>query len=229
MNTEQYTKEYKAENGLKYVVIDIETIPNPDMLKMLPEPAIDSRLKDPAKVAQARIDAKDAQLAKMALSPLTGKVACIGYFDDTNGFTQMATLDAPDSEKTILDNFYEILTTPIVPITYNGKAFDIPFIFKRGIMLGCTWATIPEMKRFTDRYKSGDNHIDVMTEFCSYGEYEKLDNLSRYILGYGKPEFDVTQIAFLMKTPEGCKQVTDYCLADCEITWKLAKKMGFVK
>lgn len=229
MNTEQYTKEYKLENAPKFVVIDIETIPNPDMVQFLPEPKIDSRLKDPAKVAEARMNAKDEQLSKMALSPLTGKVVCIGYFDDSNGFTQMATLDAPASEKAILDNFYEILSTPIVPITYNGKAFDIPFIFKRGIMLGCTWATIPEMKRFTDRYKSGDNHIDVMTEFCNYGEYEKLDNLSRYMLGYGKPEFDVTQIAVLMKTPEGCKQVSDYCLADCEITWKLAKKMGFVK
>ncbi len=227
MNTADTTREWQAGHTPKYVVIDIETIPNPDMVKMLPEPSIDSRLKDPAKVAQAKVDAADAQLNKMALSPLTGKVACIGYYDEVNGFTQMATLDAPDAEKSILDYFYQILKTPIIPITYNGKAFDIPFIFKRGIMLGCEWATIPEMKLYSDRYSSV--HIDIMTEFCNYGEYEKLDNLSRYILGYGKPEFDVTQIAVLMKTQIGCKQVSDYCLSDCEITWKLAKKMGFVK
>lgn len=225
---QEFTKaDYIAACAKKYMVVDIETIPNPDMVKLLPEPSIDSRLKDPAKVAEARINAKQTQLEKMALSPLTGKVACIGYANEET--RNASVVNEETSEKDLLDQFYNTITQQgYIPITYNGKLFDLPFIFKRGIMLGCEWATIPVMKVFTDRYKSADTHIDVMAEFCNYGEYEKLDNLARFILGQGKVEFDVTRIADLIQTEAGANTVMEYCLSDCDITWKLAKKMGFI-
>jgi DNA polymerase elongation subunit (family B) len=83
------------------------------------------------------------------------------------------------------------------------------------------------MKLFTDRYKSGVAHIDLMVEFCNYGEYEKLDNLARFILGSQKVEFDYREIPELLKTDEGKAKITEYCLKDCELTYKLAKRMGF--
>ncbi len=206
---------------MKQIVIDIETIPNLDVVDLLPEPKIDSRLKDPAKIEEAKKEARQAQIDKMALSPLTGKVAFVGFF--SNGkFLNAINFD----EKEMLDAAYELMTNSQI-ITYNGKNFDIPFIFKRGIILGCEWASIPAMKKFTDRY--AERHIDLMQEFCNWGEWEKLDNLARFILGEKKAEFDVTKIAELIKTPEGLQQVSDYCKKDCEITWKLAKKLGFIK
>lgn len=205
---------------MKQIVIDIETIPNLDVVNLLPEPKIDSRLKDPAKIEEAKKEAIQTQLDKMALSPLTGKVAYIGYVTDT-GFNGLHY-----NEKEMLDTVYSLMMDNQI-ITYNGKNFDIPFIFKRGIILGCAWASIPDMKKFTDRY--AENHIDLMQEFCNWGEWEKLDNLARFILGEKKVDFDVTKIAELIKTPEGLQQVADYCKKDCEIAWRLAKKLGFIQ
>lgn len=219
MNTAAYTRQWKNENN-NQLVIDIETMPNPDVIYLLPEPKIDARLKDPAKIAEAKAEGRAAQIEKMALSPLTGKIAAIGIVGEFGGECII------DDEKIMLDAAYEAIQSFQI-ITYNGKSFDIPFIFKRGIILGCTWATIPEMKLYTDRYKSGIAHIDLMVEFCNYGEYEKLDNLARFILGSQKVEFDFRQIPELLKTDEGKAKIKEYCLKDCELTLKLAKRMGF--
>jgi len=217
MQTEDYTKKMKENNQ---IVIDIETYANMEVLDILPEPSIDSRLKDPEKVEAAQAEARAKQIDKMALSPLTGKIACIGFYN-----LDVKQVLFADSEKELLDTFWQFAEYKTL-VTYNGKLFDVPFIFKRGIILGCEWATITNMKRFTDRYKS-EKHIDLMAEFCNFGEYEKLDTLAKFILGEGKIDFDFKQIPELMKTPEGRLQIEEYCLRDCEITWKLAKRMGY--
>jgi DNA polymerase elongation subunit (family B) len=219
MNATAYTQKWKSDNN-NQLVIDIETMANPDATPLLPEPSIDSRLKDPVKIAEAKAEAKAKQIEKMALSPLTGKIAAVGLYGEFGGEVLI------DDEKSMLDAVYAAIKVSQI-ITYNGKSFDIPFIFKRGIILGCEWATIPEMKLFTDRYKSGEAHIDLMVEFCNYGEYEKLDNLARFILGSQKVEFDYREIPELLKTDEGKAKITEYCLKDCELTYKLAKRMGF--
>jgi DNA polymerase elongation subunit (family B) len=215
MNTTEYTKDF-----IKQIVIDIETMPNLDVVKLLPEPSIDARLKDPVKVAEAQSEAKQKQLDKMGLSPLTGKIACIGYYSDDISLVHIT------NEAEMLNVVYDYIKNYQI-ITYNGKAFDVPYIFKRGIILGLPWATIPEMKKYTDKYNQ--THIDLMTEFCNWGDFEKLDNLARFILGETKSEFDFREIPELLKTEEGKKKITDYCLQDCKLTWQLAKRMGFVK
>jgi DNA polymerase elongation subunit (family B) len=202
-------------------VIDIETMPNPDAVKWLPEPKVDSRLKDPEKIALAKDVGREKQLDKMGLDPLTGKIACIGLYSEAGG----STLFAGDEEKAALDMLYGLIEYKKV-ITYNGKPFDMPYIFKRGIILGCEWATIPNMKRYTERYKS-DKHIDLMAEFCNFGEFHSLDTLSRHILGETKKEFDFRRISELMGSEEGREEIAEYCQQDCLLTWKLAKRMGF--
>ena len=218
MNTEEYTRLYKDSIQL---VVDIETMPNNAVLDILPEPKVAANLKDPEKIAAAKAEGREKQVEKMALSPLTGTIACIGLHSEAGS----ATLFGGDNEKAALDMFWQIAQYKQL-ITFNGKSFDIPFIFKRGIILGCCWATIPAMKEYTERFKSA-KHIDLMAEFCNYGEYESLDTLGRFILGENKTEFDFREIPELMLTPEGQEKISVYCQQDCNLTWKLAKRMGF--
>lgn len=215
--TSEYTKQWQEDRQL---AIDIETMPNMEVVHLLPEPKISAALKDPAKIELAKIEARNEQLSKMALSPLTGKIASIGYYaNNSEAFTCY-------DEKEMLQDFWEI-TRGKQLLTFNGKGFDIPFIFKRGMILGLKWATIKEMKAYCDRYKSENIHIDIMAEFCDYNKYESMDNLARFILGEQKIEFDVTAIPELIKTAEGKELLKKYNLKDCELTWKLAKRMGY--
>jgi len=205
----------------KYI-IDIETFPNYDVINMLPEPTVAlGNIKDVEKI-KAKIEvAKNKQISQMALSPLTGKIACIGVY---NGSLENVFVG---SEKEVLTDFYNIILKDNNElITYNGNGFDIPFIFKRGIILGLEWATILAMKEYTNRYS--ERHIDLMQEFCDYEKYEKLDTLARFILGDKKNDFDVTKISELIKTKEGLSEIATYCMQDCKITFNLAKRLGFI-
>jgi DNA polymerase elongation subunit (family B) len=216
-----YTKQIKESNQ---IAIDIETMPDKSVVGLLPEPSIDSRLKDPDKIEDAKVKAKIEQIEKMALSPLTGKIASIAYY---NNEIQEVDIITDDNEIELLNNFWKKIIGKQI-ITYNGKSFDVPYIFKRGIIHKLEWATIRNMKQYTDRFKSESKHIDVMAEFCDFGKFEKLDNLARFILkGEQKDDFDVTKIAQMITTQEGRDKLRSYNLQDTKLTWDLAKRMGF--
>lgn len=182
----------------KYYAIDIETMPNEDILDKVP----------------------DKQKGKEALSPLYGKIACIGIYGSDG--TKKCLFG---TEKDMIKDLFEILSYRNKVITYNGKGFDFPFIFKRAAILGVK--PLYQMDQWTNRFKAM-NHIDVMAEWCDFGKYEKLDTLADIILGYGKIEFDVTTIKDLIKTEGGRKTIEKYCIRDCEITYKLAEKFGYI-
>jgi len=201
--------------------IDIETMPNEEMKKYLPEVKAKANLKDPVKI-EADIKKKSSeQVGKMALSPEFGKIACIGIYGDGMKIVLM------DTEKKMLESFFSFLqeNKDKKIITHNGKAFDFDFIFKRAFHYGL--AKLSDMKKWTDKYKAKDTHIDLMTEYCKYKEYKSLDLLASIYLGEKKIEFDVKTIPQIIKTEEGIKKLKEYCLKDCELTYNLAKKFGY--
>lgn len=202
---------------MNLLALDIETMPNLDMLDKLPEVKPDSKLKDEDKIA-ADIEAKQQeQIEKMALSPMYGKIACIGLYGEN---LQTVLLD---DEKAMLDKLFRLIkNTPIV--TWNGKNFDFDFIFKRAVYHGIK--SLKEMKFYTDKYKA-NLHNDLMQEFCQFGKYEKLDDVANVFLDMKKIDFDVKQIPELLKTEKGQEELKAYCLRDCEITYKLAKRFGY--
>lgn len=202
--------------------VDIETMPNMDMLFNLPEPKASKTLKDPEKI-KADIEAKKAeQMDKMALSPLYGKIACIGIYGIGQKHCLMIKPDG-SGEKEIIKKFLELTKKKMV-VTWNGKGFDYDFIYKRAIFHGL--ATLRDMKFYVDKYKS-IYHTDLMAEFCQFGKYEKLDDVAKVFLGSKKLDFDVTIIKDLIKTKEGRKQLEDYCLQDTKLTYDLAIKFGY--
>ena len=61
------------------LVTDIETIPNVDVVDLIPEPKAHGGLKDPVKIA-ADIEKKKAEAVdKMGLDPNFGRICVIGY------------------------------------------------------------------------------------------------------------------------------------------------------
>ena len=204
---------------MKVLAIDIETIPNEEMLDRLPEVVADARLKDPEKI-QADIDRKKKeQMSKMALNPLYGKIACIGYYGDELREVKFG------KEEDLIREFLERSSKNVV-VTWNGKGFDYDFVIKRGVILGVCPLCL--LDKYTDRFKL-TTHIDLMEKWCGYGKYLSLDEISSALLNLKKQQCNVELIKDIITTAEGRKQVADYCLNDCRLTYELAQKMGYGK
>lgn len=212
--------------------LDIETIPNTDCIPFLPEPEISKVLKDPAKIAAAKSEAKQEQQAKMALDAMTGRVCCFAGVGESGGepFSCMATANGTDdaSEAALIGMIFTALGRKDARIvTYNGMGFDLPFIYKRAMILGIQLGEFgaPPLSTWTKRY-STDRHCDLMQVWCGWNnKYEKLDNVAAMVLRERKIEIDVTTFPELMQTKEGRDKISEYCLKDTELTWRLWKKM----
>ena len=209
----------------EYTVIDIETYPNEEMIDRLPEPKIDARVKDPVKIEAKRIEGRAKQIDEMALNPLYGKIACVGYKKEDNKGVVIC-----DEEDLVIKEFFEKIipfgqqNSPKI-VTWNGMGFDVPFIYKRALILG--FNPTVSMSHFMKRYQT-EIHCDLMQIWMNWYGYEKLNNVATVLLDEGKQEFDIKTIKDLIKTEDGQSEIAKYCEQDVEITSKLFYKMANV-
>jgi len=212
------------------IVFDIETIPNRDMVSRLPAIEIKAgNLKDPAKIAEKEKAAKQEQIEKMALSPLWGRICAWNMADGENAaFGAGACISSETDEeetKLIEDALYKLSGRRI--ITYNGTSFDLPFLYRRAVILGIDVRefNLPPLAEMTARYNN-KHHIDLMTVWSGYGNFEKLDNLAAVLLDSHKIEIDFRDFPELIKTQEGRSKLLDYCRQDVLLTQKLWNRIS---
>jgi len=192
--------------------------------------------KDPDKIAAKEDEARDKQLEKLALDPLTGRVVCCAFVS-TSGeeSTLMITTVDNDGERTLIQEIFGFLGSDEMRIvTWNGIGFDIPFIYRRAIILNVDPANFgaPPLTAWTKRYNT-DRHYDLMKIWDNWqsGTFTKLDLVAKLVLdsGEGKEEMDVTKIEEMLETDEGRAKVASYCLQDTRITMQLFKRfLGYL-
>jgi len=244
-----------------YTVIDIETMPNIDLISRLPgivKPEYPVRefhstggsLKDPVKIMEKRqtydrkfaaacnkIDvdynaAKTKQIEKMSLDPLYGRICCIGV---KRGDEEKVFIDDVNNdfiERNLIQNACDYIFTyssiePVKLATWNGKNFDIPFIYKRAMILGVS--IDKHFQIWCWMHNHNDDHRDLMQVWTGYNvnQYQGRKGLgivSDILLGEKKVDFDVTKISEMIKTPEGRAEVSKYCLQDVRLTYRLLEK-----
>ena len=130
-------------------------------------------LKDPDKVAKDLAEKRE----KFALSPITGKVICVGFMSETTEIKILKT--EVISEKELLmetwKHFEYILANNDKLISFNGLLFDIPFLIERSLLLG-----IPVDKNIADlllRKYSNPFHIDLRT-YLTEGSLKVLSHIA---------------------------------------------------
>jgi hypothetical protein len=154
------------------LAIDIETEPNPDLIASIPEPEVlTGNLKDPIKIAEKQAAAKADQIAKMALDPHYGRILAVGFARRVQGNEKSCSwvqLRAGacvgqaciDAEQTLLRASWEIIGNHAGGyVTFNGSAFDIPYMVRRSMLLG-----VPVVKLPCGKYQTTDckaEHLDV--------------------------------------------------------------------
>jgi len=219
------------------IAIDIETIPNIDMIDKLPEPSIDARLKDPAKIADAKAGAKQKQIDGMALDALTARVCCYGCVglvapthegEQEHGEIIAAATD--DEERKLIHSIMNMLGTGDVRIvTFNGINFDLPMIYKRAMILGIDPGNFgaPPLSAWTKRY-STDRHYDLMQIWGGWSTqgWEKLETIARLVLGETRADIPYEQVPDLIKTEAGRTAVLDGCINHTRLAWQLWKRFN---
>ena len=221
------------------VALDIETIPNEEAIAFLPEPEIDSRLKDPSKIAAAKIEAKTEQIEKMALDPLTARIACyaaVGIMDalaEDSEYVEVIPTISDDAERAVVQSIFRVLGTEDVRVvTFNGIGFDMPFIYKRAVIIGVDPANFgaPPLHVWTKKY-STDRHYDLARIWYGWGQVKKgedLERLCKLILHEHRADIPYAEMLTLLKTEEGRKAIGDGCLSHTRLTWRLWKKFNGV-
>ena len=212
----------------KKIVIDIETIGKDfesfdDMSK--------EYLLKYAETEEKIQDAKDS----LAFSPLTGEIVAIGmlnpdtkqgkvFFQSPDNAQEPFEKDGiqfiADTEAGILKRFWEYMKLYDQIITFNGRAFDAPFIMIRSAILGIK----PTRDLMPNRY-SGMSHIDLLDQLTFFGSVRRKFNLHMWCKAFGiksPKEEGVTGLEVKNLFEEGKYiEIAKYCLGDLYATKEL--------
>jgi len=233
---------------MKFLVFDIETVPlNFDSFSESQQEYI---LRGTS--TEEEIEKKKNE---MGLTPFTAQVICIGIqliernekgenqrlrfgaiaVDNTQADNEerkeLLTGDIPCffyNEKTTLEKFWKLIAKyePVHLISFNGRAFDAPFLMLRSAILGVR----PSRNIMSGTKYNYHLHTDLIDELTFYNPS----------FGYGATKrfnFDFYTRAFGLTSPKGdgidgskvpeffyagkINEIAEYCLRDVKATWEL--------
>lgn len=170
------------------VVIDIETAG-------YPFETLDEQQKDYLLRFADTPDEVEQEKLKINLYPLTAEVVCIGLMNVDSGHasvlvqapagTQPWTSEdesvryIPGDERSILTQFWEWIPLYQQMITFNGRAFDAPFLHVRSAIL-----KIAATRNLVPYRYDASRHCDLLEQFTFYNATRKF-SLDFFCLGFG--------------------------------------------
>ncbi len=134
---------------------------------------------------------------ELSFSPLTGKIVSLGMYDierklgavyyvgngSGESFTDGDFTYKERTEKELLEDFWEGATSYDVFVSFNGRAFDVPFLVHRCAILGVKPDTALLQQRYLNK-QTLPYHVDLLDELTFYGAM-KRQSLHMYCRAYG--------------------------------------------
>lgn len=207
----------------RFRILDVETIAHPDAHLWVDPVRPDSRLKDPAKIAESIKEKTAERDERLALDIDCNRIVCLGY-KDTDGDDPIVDICQDElAEALALTRFwnsYREKDTKLV--TFYGLGFDLPVIMRRSLYLGVKYPTLN-----IDRFRT--THIDICQKL-SFNGVMKTHSLKFYCRRFGietNDPFDGAQVAELVKAGLW-DDVAYHCTADIGATHQLALKLGLL-
>ena len=181
----------------------------------------------------------DAVKDNLGFSPLTGQIVAIGvlevesekgavYYQNPDlAVGQLSEEDRDGvklkvmSEKEMLEKFWEVAKHASECISFNGRAFDVPFILVRSAVHGIR---VP-INLMPPRYSSNANHIDLLDQLTFFGSVRKKGNLHLWCRAFGikSPKADGISgddVGMLFKEKQFLK-IAEYNVGDLRATREL--------
>ncbi len=220
-----------------HIYLDIETIPLPEERRAFAKPTEDTikfgNTKDPVKRADKIKQVTDEWEGTCALSAHLGQIALIGVaIDDGDPYVLGPNDDQTWDEPSIIEAFGDLVsqyhsTHMDRLIGHNINKFDLPFIFRRAMILGISMGDTFTGEMILSLYKR-TFFVDTM-ELWACGEggvYISLLNLCG-AFGIQAKTSPIKSAGFYKhweKDRQGC---IDKCLDDVADTRSVAQQMGY--
>lgn len=185
---------------MKRLVLDIETIP----------------------ITGEEITAEEAK--KAALDALAGRIVCISFIIIDEFKAQSAMSMVSDDEAKLLNDFWSTLRRENIKsfVAHNGLSFDLPYIWKRSVVNQVKPSIPLDLRRYRNDF--------VYDTMCVWGNWEIRGNASLNALagglGFGAKSGSGDQVLQLWREGRH-KEIADYCLHDCWLTYQCYCRMNF--
>ena len=194
------------------LVFDIETVGEPwEHFDEITKKALTRFISDKEEDGErALLRVKD----QLGFSPLTGFIVAIGMYDIERGLGAVYYVGDGSgdtwvdgdftykerTEREMLEDFWDGARSYDTFVTFNGRAFDVPFLIHRSIAHELT----PSVSLLGSRYVSRQTlpyHVDLQDEFTFYGAMQRRPSLHLLCRAYGikspKGEVDGYEVAKL--------------------------------
>ncbi|OGN29694.1 MAG: hypothetical protein A3A33_04345 [Candidatus Yanofskybacteria bacterium RIFCSPLOWO2_01_FULL_49_25] len=172
----------------------------------------------------------------LGFSPLTGEVVAIGVLDveKDRGVVYYQSPDTPQreeevdgvklkvtTEKEMLEKFWEGGKQYHEFISFNGRAFDVPFLMIRSAIHKIR---VP-INLMPPRFSSSSNHVDLLEQLSFYGAVRRKGNLHMWCRAFGikSPKADGVSgddVGELFRNKEFLK-IAQYNVGDLKATREL--------
>jgi len=205
------------------VVLDIETVqaPKEEWARLAGvDVAAADNLLEAGEAAQ-----QDKDYDRSSFDGTFSRIVCIGMIAFTDSMEpQGATAWYGGQEKELLRQFWAWMgnARPSLFVTHNGLGFDLPFIKKRSIIHQVKPAVEISLAKF--RTEPVYDTLAVWSNWESRN-WVKLDVLAR-VLGVETKSGSGKRVAEMWQAGRG-KEIAEYCLQDCYVTYACYSKMTF--
>ncbi|HZC67329.1 MAG TPA: ribonuclease H-like domain-containing protein [Nitrospirales bacterium] len=165
------------------------------------------------------------EFERAAFDGTFSRIICIGAIAFSDDMApQQAVAWYGGQEKELLRQFWDWIGKgrPSLFVTHNGLGFDLPFLKKRSII----HQVKPTMEISLAKYRTEPVYdtLAIWSNWESRG-WVKLDVLAR-ALGVATKSGSGKQVAEMWATGRG-KEIAEYCLQDCYVTYACYSKMTF--
>lgn len=219
---------------MKKIVLDIETCGLG--FNDLSESQREFLLRDAEIWKAPRVTTEEDLERSLSYYPFTARVIAIGMMDVESEKTAVYYESVEKEEWTepktntryigrseceMLRLFWKIMAQTELVITFNGRAFDIPFLMMRSAML-----KVKPVKNIIKNRFDKSHHVDLLDQLSFYGTVRKF-NLDFYCHAFGikspkTKELNGREVKNYYMAGR-IKEIASYCAGDVHATYELYK------
>ncbi|TAK94947.1 hypothetical protein EPO05_05590 [Patescibacteria group bacterium] len=173
----------------------------------------------------------------MGFSPLTGSIVTIGMLNPDTGKGEVCfqapgqklepwTMDGitftPMDEKGMLEKFWTTATHYQEFISFNGKAFDVPFLMVRSAIHQIRPTKDLMSNRYLGSQKFDAKHVDLLDQLTFYGAVRRRGSLHLWCRAFGikspKAEGVTGDDVSKLFAAKKFKEIAEYNVGDLQAT-----------